>query len=234
MILAAGEGRRMRPLTDNTPKPLLEVGGKSLIQHQIERLKAAGIEDMLINLAYLGEQIEAYLGDGSALGVNLTYSTEPYPLETGGAISKAMDYLGASSFILANADVWSDFDYSNLLSQPLVSSNSLARLVMVRNPGFHKTGDFALDRDGLLRLAGEGTDGGAYTYSGMALMSPALISEYPERREKFPLREVFDRAINRGQIEGVVHSGAWRDIGTPERLRELDVFLLGGLDPSAP
>ncbi len=224
MILAAGLGKRMSPLTDHTPKPMLPVGGHPLIHYQIERLRAAGVNKLLINLAYLGEQIRAYVGSGERYGLEVEYSTEPFPLETGGAIARALDYLGREPFILANADVWSDFDYTQLISRGLRDGEA-AHLVMVPNPNFHSGGDFAVADSGLLTL---GEDGGqSCTYSGMALMSPSLIADYPQKREKFALREVFDLAIAQQQLSAQVHLGEWRDIGSPERLHELDTALKG-------
>jgi len=220
LILAAGKGERMRPLTERTPKPLLKVGGKPLIVHTIERLRASGITDFLVNLAYLGEQISDYLGDGAGLGVSIEYSYEPYPLEVGGAIARALGYLGDEPFIMANADVWSDYNFQTLIEKPL-RPQELARLLMVQNPDFHQKGDFVLTESGRLNRAGEGSPD-TCTYSGMALMNPALIAEYPLQREKFALLEVLHHAIDRGALGGEFYSGEWQDIGTPERLSRLN------------
>jgi len=220
LILAAGKGERMRPLTEHTPKPLLKAGGKALIVHTIERLRASGITDVLVNLAYLGEQISAYLGDGASLGVSIDYSYEPYPLEVGGAIARALDYFSGEPFILANADVWSDYSFQTLIENPL-RPQELARLLMVQNPDFHPKGDFVLTESGRLTRAGEGSSD-TCTYSGMALISPALIAEYPLRREKFALLEVLHHAIDKDALAGEFYSGEWQDIGTPERLNELN------------
>jgi MurNAc alpha-1-phosphate uridylyltransferase len=222
MILAAGLGKRMSPLTDKTPKPMLLAGGQPLIHYQIERLRLAGVKEILINLAYLGEQIRDFVGTGERYGLKVDYSSEPFPLETGGAIARALDDLGAEPFILANADVWSDFDYAQLIARGLKSGEA-AHLVMVPNPNFHTGGDFSVSDSGLLEFgSGEGQN---CTYSGMALISPSLIAEYPEKRQKFALREVFDRAITNRQLSAQIHRGDWRDIGSPERLQELDAFL---------
>jgi len=210
----------MRPLTEHTPKPLLKAGGKALIVHTIERLRASGISDFLVNLAYLGEQISDYLGDGAGLGVSIDYSYEPYPLEVGGAIARALDYLGDEPFILANADVWSDYSFQTLIEKPL-RPQELARLLMVQNPDFHQKGDFVLTESGQLIHAVEGSPG-TCTYSGMALMSPALIAEYPLQREKFALLEVLHHAIDKDALAGEFYSGEWQDIGTPERLNKLN------------
>lgn len=228
MILAAGLGKRMRPLTDHLPKPLLMVGGKPLIQYPIERLREAGVKDILINLAYRGDQIRAFLGNGDALGVNISYSEEPFPLETGGAIAAALDWLGAAPFLLVNGDVWSDYPFQQLLDLPL-SPTSDGCLVMVSNPDFNGTGDFNLaapreGQPGPLRIDGEGE---RLTYSGISLLRPALVADYPARRQKFPLAEVFKHAMAAERLQGVRYRGQWQDIGTPERLRELDRRLRG-------
>jgi len=225
LILAAGKGERMRPLTERTPKPLLKAGGKALIVHTIERLRAAGITDILVNLAYLGEQISDYLGDGTDLGVSINYSHEPYPLEVGGAIARALDHLGGEPFILVNADVWSDYSFQTLIEKPL-RPQELARLLMVRNPDFHQKGDFVLTESGRLARAGEGSSDSC-TYSGMALMSPDLIAKYPLQREKFALLEVLLHAIDKEALAGEFYSGEWQDIGTPERLSMLNEQLGG-------
>jgi len=220
MILAAGKGERMRPLTEHAPKPMLKAGGKPLIVHTIERLRASGITEFLVNLAYLGEQISDYLGDGTGLGVSIAYSCEPYPLEVGGAIARALDFLGDEPFILANADVWSDYSFHSMIEKPL-GPQQLARLLVVQNPGFHQGGDFVLTESGLLSRAEEGSSD-TCTYSGMALISPALIAEYPLQREKFALLEVLLYAIDKGALAGEFYSGEWQDIGTPERLNKLN------------
>ncbi len=225
MILAAGLGNRMRPLTDTLPKPLLQVGGKPLIQYPIERLRRAGVRDILINLAFRGEQIRDHLGDGGALGVNIDYSEEPFPLETGGAINAALDWLDADGcdhpFILVNGDVWSDFPFETLLATSL-DSNCDGCLVMVDNPEFNPDGDFYLGDEGLLSAAG----GQAMTYSGIALLRPSLVGLYPRRRQKFPLVELFRYSLEQGRLRGHAYPGQWWDIGTPERLNALDRLLV--------
>lgn len=220
MILAAGLGKRMRPLTNHTPKPLLPVAGKPLIQYHIERLRRAGVTELLVNLAYLGEKIREFLGDGRLLGVTVSYSAEPFPLETGGAIAAALPWLGEEPFILVNGDVWTDYPFERLLAAPLADQID-GHLVLVDNPDFNPGGDFSLDADGGLR---EGFECAAetYTYSGIALLRPALVGDYPERRQKFPLLEVFRHSIGQRRLAGEVFRGDWRDIGTPERLARLD------------
>ncbi|MBB6521172.1 N-acetylmuramate alpha-1-phosphate uridylyltransferase MurU [Pseudoteredinibacter isoporae] len=216
MILAAGKGTRMQPLTLHTPKPLLEAGGKSLIEHQLDRIKSAGIHEVIINIAYLGEQIREHLGDGSAYGLRIHYSVEPEPLETAGAIAHALPLLGDEPFLLLNGDVWCEFPLEQLCQHPL--NGSSGRLLLVNNPAFKTHGDFSIDQNQLLGMLelGEG-----YTYAGIALLLPALVADYPNKRKIFALREVFDAAIAQGQLSAEVYRGDWRDIGTVERLQEL-------------
>ncbi|WP_281250560.1 nucleotidyltransferase family protein [Teredinibacter waterburyi] len=240
MLLAAGEGRRMRPLTLTTPKPLLPVAGSSLIQLQLARLRDAGIERVVINLAYLGEQIAQALGDGRQLGLEIVYSREAQPLETGGGLNAALPLLGREPFLLVNGDVWSDIDLFGLAKVGL-KSESLAHLVMVPNPNHNGAGDFSLAADGKLQLVTGEPDrvslgsknrivsapsfGIACTYSGVAILDPAAIQTYPKRRNLFPLREVLYWLIEQRRISGELHQGAWLDVGTPERLAELRELL---------
>lgn len=207
----------MRPLTLNCPKPLLQVRGQSLIEYHLQALAAAGITQVVINLAYLGEQIRAKLGS-RYLGLSIEYSCEPEPLETGGAINHALALLGDSPFLLVNGDVWTDFSFASLLDRPL--HDELARLVLVANPSHNPSGDFVLDARGKLNWA-ERERENTYTYAGIALISPQLIAAYPEARAKFPLREAFSWAIKQGLLSGELHSGTWCDVGTPERLAGL-------------
>lgn len=202
----------MLPLTAEKPKPLLLVGTKTLIEHQIERLRRAGITDLVINVAYLGGQIQAALGDGSRLGVRIEYSPEPEPLETGGGISKALPLLGDQPFVLLNSDVWCDYPLAGLCQRPLALGG--AHLVLVENPAHHTEGDFSLTAAGKVSLQGQP----AYTFSGISIVHPQLISAYPDRREHFPLKEVFAWAAGRGLLTGELYSGEWVDVGTPERL----------------
>jgi MurNAc alpha-1-phosphate uridylyltransferase len=213
MILAAGEGSRMRPLTNHTPKPLLKVGGKSLIVWQIEKLKQAGFTEIIINIAWLAEQIPAALGDGSQWGVTLYYSNEQHEgaLETAGGIVKALPLLGEQPFLVVNADVWCEFDYSSLQLQ----AQDLGHLVMVNNPSHHPMGDFTLKQQ---RLYKTGTP--RYTFSGIGLYHPRLFSQLSYGRQA--LAPLLHQAIDRQQLSGELYQGDWRDIGTPQRLQQLD------------
>jgi N-acetyl-alpha-D-muramate 1-phosphate uridylyltransferase len=210
MLLAAGRGERLRPLTDHTPKPLLEVGGRTLIEWQIERLLRAGVREFVINLAHLGAQIEAHLGDGSRYGARFHYSAEPAgALDTGGGIRQALPLLGDAPFIVANADVWIEFDFARL---PALRAD-LGHLVLVRNPSHNTRGDFALNGD---RITNDGAE--RHTYAGVALYSRALFEHLPEGR--FPLAPLLRAAADRGVLGGQLHEGCWIDVGTPERLAE--------------
>ncbi|WP_151670378.1 N-acetylmuramate alpha-1-phosphate uridylyltransferase MurU [Nitrincola schmidtii] len=229
MILAAGLGTRMRPLTLTTPKPLLPVADKPLIQWHIERLVNAGITDLVINHAWLGEQIEDYLGKGEALGCHIHYSAEGEPLETGGGIFRALPLLIDSPgecFLVVNADVFCDVSFSDLL-QPELKCNDLGRLLMVDNPDWHPNGDFLLDEStGYLQ-----TDHGrSLTYSGISLLSGRLFEgcaeNYPEG--VFGLAPLLRQAITRNQLQAIRHKGFWSDIGTPERLSAVNEKVKAG------
>lgn len=218
MILAAGKGTRMQPLTLKTPKPLLQAGGKSLLEHQLDRVRQVGIREVVINIAYLGEQIRDHIGDGEAYGLKISYSSEPEPLETAGAIVHALPLLGESPFLLLNGDVWCDFPLQEFTAFEL--GESLGRLLLVDNPDFKKSGDFCIADKQLLKTM-DTDEGPGFTYSGIALLSPALLARYPKKRKVFPLREVFDEAIAQGQLTAQHYVGDWRDIGTVERLQQL-------------
>jgi N-acetyl-alpha-D-muramate 1-phosphate uridylyltransferase len=224
MILAAGLGNRMRPLTDHTPKPLLSAGGKPLLQYHLESLTSAGITEVIINLAYLGEQIRDFVGDGSRFGLNVCFSQEPEPLETGGALLQALPKLGNESFLLVNGDVWCDLDFSQWANRQLTDSQ-LGHLLLVPNPAFHPQGDFALTANGQLLNDLDKACAERYTYGGIGLLNPALIRDYPLLRPKFPLVEVLRRAIDNNQLSGDVYRGHWSDVGTPQRLQELEEYL---------
>ena len=224
MILAAGLGNRMRPLTDHTPKPLLRAGGKPLIEYHVENLQRAGIREVVINLAYLGEKIRAHLGDGQQFGLKIIYSTEPEPLETGGAILHAMDLLGEGPFLLVNGDVWCDVDFAQFIQQPM-TEDQFGHLLLVPNPEFHPRGDFALDQTTLLLDDPDKTHPHRFTFGGISLLKPQLIANYPDKRQKFPLVEVLRRAISNRQLTGQIHEGYWSDVGTPARLQELENYL---------
>ncbi len=212
MILAAGLGKRMRPLTDHCPKPLLPVAGKPLIVHHLERLAAAGIRDVVINVSYRAEQIVETLGDGSAHGVNIAWSREAQPLETGGGIRQALPLLGADPFLLVNGDVWCELDPATL---PTLGDD-LAHLVLVDNPAHHPGGDFHLDEAGRVHPQGEPR----LTYAGLSLFDPALVAG--QAPGEFPLAPLLREAMNKGRVGGTHHRGSWVDVGTPERLAELD------------
>jgi MurNAc alpha-1-phosphate uridylyltransferase len=211
MVLAAGRGERMRPLTDHTPKPLLPVRGKPLIVYHLERLAALGVRDVVINLAWLGGQIRAALGDGSAWNLRIQYSEEGgQALETGGGIFQALPWLGPAPFLLVNADVFTDFDFASLT----IADDALGHLVLVPNPPQHPDGDFALN-DGRVQLQGTPR----WTYGCIALYRPALFEGCTAG--KFPLKPLLDRAIAAGRLHGTCYHGPWSDVGTVERLEAL-------------
>jgi len=222
MILAAGLGERMRPLTDHTPKPLLMAGGKALIVWQIQRLKAAGFTTLVINHAHLGQQLEDTLGDGHALGVDITWSREPEPLETAGGIATALSRLGDAPFIVTNGDVYVDFDYSRLgpiLADMARHPEHLAHLVLVNNPPHHPQGDFALE-DG--KVAEPPTHAiGRLTFSGIGCYRPELFAGIPPLT-KAKLAPLLRAAMNQGRVTGEHFTGRWEDVGTPQRLASLD------------
>lgn len=218
MILAAGRGERMRPLTDDTPKPLLEVGGRALIEHHVEALIAAGFRELVINHARLGHLIEARLGDGSRYGAAIRYSAEgDTPLDTGGGIYKALKLLGTGAFVVVNADVWTDFDYAALRSRRPVA----AHLVLVPNPPHHPAGDFGL-LDGLVRDELQGR----HTYAGIGVYDPDLFKDSVPGA--FPLAPLIRTAARRGEVTGELYSGTWIDVGTPQRLSLLQASCAPG------
>lgn len=222
MILAAGRGERMRPLTDNCPKPLLAAAGKPLIVWHIERLRSAGVRDIVINHAHLGHMIEAELGSGEALAVRLRYSAEPQALETAGGIRQALALLGETPFIVVNGDIHCDFDLARLIETGAsLTADTLAHLVLVPNPTHHPDGDFGL-RNGRLRLA----DTDRLTYSGVGVFQPALFANI-QPGTRAALGPLLRENINRDRISGERHDGYWLDVGTPERLAELEHHLAG-------
>jgi N-acetyl-alpha-D-muramate 1-phosphate uridylyltransferase len=216
MIFAAGEGRRMLPLTAQTPKPLLPLGDSHLIGQNLRHLASAGVREVIINTAYLGAQIQAALGDGSSWGLNIVYSPEPYPLETGGALLHALPLLHNEPFLLLNADVLCTYALKQLCHYN-VPAGILGHLVLVPNPPQHAQGDFALHESGVISATEHGPK---FTFSGISLLHPELISHYPNAREVFPLREVFAWAIAAGRLTGEYYDGVWLDVGTPARLSE--------------
>ncbi|SOC54827.1 MurNAc alpha-1-phosphate uridylyltransferase [Chromohalobacter canadensis] len=218
MILAAGLGKRMRPLTDHCPKPLLTVADKPLIVHHLERLAAAGITDVVINVSYRAEQIVEALGDGQRFGVSLAFSHEATPLETAGGIRHALPLLGDAPFLLINGDVWCDVALETLPEL----RDDLAHLILVDNPDHHAEGDFALDDAGRVRL--ESTP--RLTYAGLAILDPALVASLPDDSPA-KLAPLLREAIMAGRTGGTHHRGDWVDVGTPERLEALDAHLRG-------
>ncbi|WP_029146746.1 N-acetylmuramate alpha-1-phosphate uridylyltransferase MurU [Methylophilus sp. 5] len=215
MILAAGRGERMRPLTDHTPKPLLPVGGKPLIVWHIERLAKAGISELVINHAHLGQQIEAALGDGRQWQVQIRYSAESTALETAGGIANALPLLGEQPFVVVNGDVFTDIDCATLA----LPAGKLAHLVMVDNPAQHAAGDFGLEHGVVLDVA---TD--KLTFSGVGVYDPALFASV-QRGQAAKLAPLLRAAMQQQQVSGQHHRGMWHDIGTPERLEQLDHWL---------
>ena len=227
MILAAGLGKRMLPLTADTPKPLLEVAGKPLIEHQLEKLALAGVCEVVINHSYLGEQIERVVGDGKRFGLTVRYSPEPQRLETAGGIIQALPLLASTSFLVLNADLWCDFDVSLLapLAPDVSGSEDLATLVLVDNAAHKPGGDFTLDAQG--RVHAQSASNGAgnvLTYSGISVLNSELFAGFePGPR---PLRPLLEAAIAAGRVGGVYHPGQWVDVGTPERLAAVNTLAL--------
>lgn len=215
MILAAGRGERMRPLTDTTPKPLLRAGGRALIEYHLDALVHAGITDIVINHAHLGAQIEAALGDGARYGVCIRYSAEPEgALETGGGIQQALPLLGDGPFLVVNGDIWTDFDYATLP----VDFTGEAYLVLIDNPEHHWAGDFSLNCGRVLD-----SDGLRLTFSGIGLYRASLFEGCTPG--KFPLAPLLRAAMARHVVQGMHFQGRWWDIGTSQRLAALDGWL---------
>jgi MurNAc alpha-1-phosphate uridylyltransferase len=221
MILAAGRGERLRPLTDTTPKPMLPINGKPLLEHHINRLAAAGIDEIVINTCWLGEQIETYFADnGRRFGVNISWSREAQALETGGGISHALPLLGDQPFLLVKGDVWSDFPLAELVKTDLPTELD-AQLVLVNNPEHHPRGDFSLD--GKLVSYKEAQ---RFTFSGISLFRPALFAAYQASAGQcFPLRDILRPAILAGRVSASVYTGSWCDVGTVERYQQLQNFV---------
>ena len=223
MILAAGRGERLRPLTLETPKPLLEVGCKPLIQWHLERLARAGIREVVINTAWLGERIERALGDGGDFGVTIRYSREGTPMETLGGIRYALPLLeggGGEDFLVINGDVWTDFDLSQLIKVPAPERDTLATLVLVANPNHHDGGDFTLTDSG--RVLGEG-EGRRYTFAGVSRLHAELIRRAHADEDR--LGPVLKEACREKRVKGLYHDGAWFDVGNPERLDAADAHV---------
>jgi MurNAc alpha-1-phosphate uridylyltransferase len=217
MILAAGRGERMRPLTDDMPKPLLQVGGKPLIQFHIERLALAGVRDIVINLAWQGAKLRDAIGDGAKLGVRIQYSDEgDFALETGGGICKALPLLGDDPFIVVSGDIWTTFPFATLR----LATNDVAHFVVVPNPEFHAKGDFALEGARMTE------SGPKYTYANIGVFTPRFFDG--RKPERFALAPLMFEWIRRGKVSGELYEGAWRNIGTPAQLAALDAQLAQG------
>jgi len=214
MILAAGRGERMRPLTDVTPKPLLKLAGKALIEYALESLSSAGFREVVINVAYLGRQIMDYCGDGSRWDVCIRYSDEgETALETAGGIAKALPLLGDEPFLVINADILFDYPLAELHEKPI----DLAHLVLIDNPSHHAQGDFCLHDNGSLSEQGESK----LTFSGIGVYHPALFSGV-QTGQPLKLRPVLSSAMRQGRVSGEYFDGLWVDIGTPRRLQEVN------------
>ena len=230
LIFAAGRGERMRPLTDRRPKPLLDAGGKPLIVWHLERLAAAGVNEVCINISHLADCFAPALGDGARWGLTLRLIDEgEVPLETGGGMLNALPFLGDQPFLVINGDIWTDFEFRRLA----LGSTDLARLVMVDNPDHHPRGDFALGEDG--RLAPDGET--RLTYAGIGLYRSALLegwrsligdsADASRSPPRFKLAPLLSRAIDQGRVSALHHHGGWTDVGTPERLQAIDRTLRG-------
>lgn len=213
MLLAAGLGKRMRPLTEHTPKPLLEVGGRALIEWHLDALAAAGITDVVINVSWLGEQIRARLGGGGRYGVSIAWSVEEQPLETAGGIRKALRLLGDAPFAVINADIWTTYPFAALTDR--LGGSDLAHLVLVDNPEHNAGGDFCLEHG---RVRGGCHD--RLTFAGISVLSPALFEGSGDGPE--PLAPLLLHAIADGAVSGEHYRGDWCDVGTPQRLARLD------------
>ena len=227
LIFAAGLGERMRPLTDRTPKPLLPVAGKPLVEWHLEKLAACGIEHVVINTSWLAGQFPATLGDGSRWGLRIRYSYEgAKPLETGGGMLHALPLLGDAPFLLVNGDVWTDYDFARLPREP----RGLAHLVMVDRPPQATHGDFALDDEGFVRSDGENR----LTYAGLGVYRPRLLDGWREHAidagagetpPRFRLAPILRAHMAADRITGEHHRGRWTDVGTPQRLAQLEAEL---------
>ncbi len=208
MILAAGRGERMRPLTDLTPKPLLLVRGRPLIEHHVAALAASGFNRLVVNLCWLGTQIRDYLGDGARYGVSILYSEEyPRALEVAGGILRALPLLGRAPFAVVNGDIFCDFPYASLK----LDANADAHLVLVPNPPQHRQGDFGIDRGLAVPNAPN-----LLTFSGIALYRPAFFQDSVEG--VFPLKPLLLRSMEKGRCSAELYTGIWEDVGTPQRL----------------
>lgn len=212
MLLAAGRGERLRPITDSLPKPLVRVGGRPLISWHLAALARAGVREVVINVSWLGEQLRAALGDGREFGVHISWSEEgPVPLETGGGILAALPLLAPGPFLVVSSDIWTDIDFARLA----LADEALAHLVLIPNPPHHPRGDFGLDGE---RVVNRETD--RFTYGNVGLYRPELFEGFEPGR--FPLISVLNRGIAARRVSGQIHHGEWCDVGTPERLAGLE------------
>jgi MurNAc alpha-1-phosphate uridylyltransferase len=215
MVLAAGRGERMRPITDTVPKPLVRVGGRPLIAWHLAALARAGVREVVINLSWLGEQLRAALGAGADFGLRITYSEEgPVPLETGGGIFRALPLLGPEPFLVLSGDIWTDIDLGGVQLEP----EAHAHLVLIPNPPHHPRGDFGLEGNVVVQRDSE-----RLTYANVGIYRPEFFAACAAGR--FPLLEPLNRAIAARLVRGEVHRGAWSDVGTPERLAQLEARL---------
>ncbi|HEX7381255.1 MAG TPA: nucleotidyltransferase family protein [Nevskiaceae bacterium] len=214
MILAAGRGERLRPLTDHQPKALTRVAGDTLVERHLRRLARAGVHEIVVNLGWLGAQLRQALGDGGRYGVSIAWSDEGWPaLETGGGVQRALPLLGAAPFLLVNADIWTDYPLADLLARAReLAPRDLVHLVTVANPAHHPRGDFAV-RDGRVTAGGE-----RWTFAGLSVQRPELFAH--SRPGAFPIAPLWREAIHAGRAAGERYAGRWFDVGTPERLAE--------------
>ncbi len=215
MLLAAGHGKRMLPLTENTPKPLLKIGDLSLIEHHLVNLEQQGFKNIVINVAYLGEQIQNHLDNGNRFGLNITYSneSETAALETAGGIANALKLIQSDPFLVVNADIWTDYRFTNLLNK----TTEPAYLVLVKNPDHNMKGDYSFSEDSssLIRAHNE-----SYTFTGIAKYQKSLFTNLPHK--SFALAPIFNELIKANKLKGELYQGDWFDIGTPERLAEIN------------
>ncbi len=212
MILAAGRGERLRPLTDTVPKPLIKIAGKSLIEYHLQNLARAGFKEIIINTAWLAEKIHAELGDGSNYGVSIQYSNETDALETAGGIINALPLLGSEPFLVVNGDIWCDFNFSNL---PDLKTGIQTHLILVDNPEHNQQGDFSL-QNGMV----QNSQKNLYTFSGIAIYAPAFFSSQPSGAT--PLAPVIRQKCARNLVSGQYYNGRWTDVGTIERMQQLE------------
>ena len=213
MILAAGYGKRLRPLTDHTPKPLVSIGGKPLIVHHLEKIAQTGIKEVVINLGHLGDKIPEALGNGDTWGLSIQYSEEgPDPLETGGGMAKALPLLGSETFLLVNGDVWCDLDFSSIPRS--LESNDQSILYLVQQPEWRERGDFSLLNGRVVE-----SESPKYLYAGIALYHPSILKG--AKVEKFSIVPRLKQAIASDRVAGILHQGEWDDVGTPERLHAI-------------